>query len=829
VRIDHRLALPILATLAFACSSDGGEPPAVATVTVSPSTATIDVGATQQFTATARDADGDVISGLSFTWSTTTSAATVSTNGLATGASAGTTTIRASTGGVTGSAQLTVVVPGPASLTVEPDSADVAEGQAVQLMATARNAGGGVISASISWASANSTIASVDGSGLVMGVAQGTTQVTATAGTVADTATIVVVPPGNVTVTSITPSPMVEGGAATIRGEGFSPSAAQNNVTINGFAAPVTSASDTLLMIDVPVECFPDGNVTVAISTPIGSSGAVSHPMQPAKAPLSMGVGEFLLIQDPADFCLQFGAEILNEEYVFGVQLIEENPNQLVFPRVRGQIPAAGIGSRSTALPAARSSSFGSVPAIPVDDRMVRHRRAEADLRAKEREWMARMIAQGAPAVGARSTRTDVQSRIPSDLSVNDTIQLKVPNLDGDLCATFTEVDAVVRVIGTRGIWLQDIANPAGGLSSGQLSQLSDLYDDQVHDTNVAWFGDFTDLDGNGKVAILITHKVNDFGPLGFVSSTDLFPEFCASSNDGEIYYSRAPAGSYTAAALLVDSPTLLAHELTHVIQFGRRKAATDPFNPQTSWEAESQAAFAEEVNGFVDTGRSSGQNYGGSVAFSTGSFDAIWFLGNFSVLALYQGWDGNENTANVSIPGAPEECSWVLANFNDPGAGPCLAASDLRYLMWIFYRWISDNIAVSQAEAQAMNRALIDNNLTGFANFEDVTGESMADMLGAWAAMLYADDRAASLDPLVSLPTWDLPDVFQTVSDPSASLEPRQVSFNAFSSDVTVRGGSSAYYVISGLNRPATSVRARAQSGALLPGSSQMWIVRLQ
>ncbi|HSM35813.1 MAG TPA: hypothetical protein VK837_05380, partial [Longimicrobiales bacterium] len=583
------------------------------------------------------------------------------------------------------------------------------------------------------------------------------------------------------------------------------------------------------LMIDVPEECFPDGNVTVAVSTPIGSSGAVTHPMQPAKAPLSMGVGQFLLIQDPADFCLQFGAEILNEEYVFGVQLVEENASQLVFPRVRGQIPAAAIGSRSTALPAVNSSAFGSVPQLPGDDRMVRHRRAEANLRAKERQWMARMIAQGAPAVGARSTGAETQARIPSDLSVNDTIQVKVPNIDGDLCATFTEVDAVVRVIGTRGIWLEDIANAAGGLSSVQLAQLSDFYDDQVHDVNVAWFGDFTDLDGNGKVAILITHKVNDFAGnvIGFVSTTDLFPEFCASSNDGEIYYSSAPAGGYTASDLLTDSPTLLAHELTHVIQFGRRKAATNPFNPQTLWEAESQAAFAEGLNGFVDTGRAAGQNYGADVAFGDdGSFNAMWFEQNFTYVALYQGL--NPANTSVSIAGAPEQCSWLI-DFGDPGFGPCTESAALVYMMWIFYRWLSDNVASSQAEAQAIQRALIDNQLAGFANIEDVVGQSMEDLLGPWAAMLYADDRAASLDPQVSLPTWDLPDIWAPPVFPSARLEPRQVSFDAFSSDITVRGGSSAYYLISGLNRPATSVRARAQSGALLPGTSQMWIVRLQ
>jgi hypothetical protein len=84
----------------------------VASVTVTPSSATIPPGKTQQFTAAAKDSGGNVVTGVSFTWkSDTPSVATVDTNGLVTAVSAGTVHVTATASGVTGSATLTSGIP----------------------------------------------------------------------------------------------------------------------------------------------------------------------------------------------------------------------------------------------------------------------------------------------------------------------------------------------------------------------------------------------------------------------------------------------------------------------------------------------------------------------------------------------------------------------------------------------------------------------------------------------------------------------------------------------------------------------------------------------
>jgi hypothetical protein len=76
----------------------------VATISVSPSSPSIAVNVTQQFTATAKDSGGNTLSGITFTWaSSATGVATIDSSGLATGLSAGTTQITASASGVTSS------------------------------------------------------------------------------------------------------------------------------------------------------------------------------------------------------------------------------------------------------------------------------------------------------------------------------------------------------------------------------------------------------------------------------------------------------------------------------------------------------------------------------------------------------------------------------------------------------------------------------------------------------------------------------------------------------------------------------------------------------
>jgi hypothetical protein len=81
----------------------------VVSVSVTPSSASVAPGGTVQLAATARDANGNTVTGVTFTWSSTnTAVATVSSSGVVTGVSGGSAEVRATTSGETGSASVTV-------------------------------------------------------------------------------------------------------------------------------------------------------------------------------------------------------------------------------------------------------------------------------------------------------------------------------------------------------------------------------------------------------------------------------------------------------------------------------------------------------------------------------------------------------------------------------------------------------------------------------------------------------------------------------------------------------------------------------------------------
>ena len=101
----------VLLALGFmgACQSESTDVKGLATIAVSPDFATIQSGATQQFSAVAKDESGDPLEGVTFNWKSSDSdVAKVSSSGLATGMGGGTAEIRASASGIQGAGQLTV-------------------------------------------------------------------------------------------------------------------------------------------------------------------------------------------------------------------------------------------------------------------------------------------------------------------------------------------------------------------------------------------------------------------------------------------------------------------------------------------------------------------------------------------------------------------------------------------------------------------------------------------------------------------------------------------------------------------------------------------------
>jgi len=170
--------------LAFACGgNDLAPPPPVATVSVTPASATLAEDETQQLTATTISGRGVVLTGRAVTWaSSDPSTVTVTATGQITGVAAGTAVVSATSEGKSGSAAITVTfVPVLTSLSLMPVTSSVFVGRTTQITATAQDQkGANLAGATFTYQSSDQTTASVSNTGLVTGVAAGMSRVTVT-------------------------------------------------------------------------------------------------------------------------------------------------------------------------------------------------------------------------------------------------------------------------------------------------------------------------------------------------------------------------------------------------------------------------------------------------------------------------------------------------------------------------------------------------------------------------------------------------------------------------------------------------------------------------
>ena len=200
------LSAAILAATVWAsgCGEKATEPavptppaPRPTTVTVTPSTAQLAaLGATVQLAAEVRDQTGRVMVGVSVSWaSADTLVASVDPIGLVTAVSSGTTVVTAAAGDVTGQARVSVMQ-SAGSVVVTPPTVTIAVGDTLRLVAEAFDANAHPIEgAAFNWSTSDPSVARVDGTGLLLGVAEGAATIAAATGSVRGTADITVADP----------------------------------------------------------------------------------------------------------------------------------------------------------------------------------------------------------------------------------------------------------------------------------------------------------------------------------------------------------------------------------------------------------------------------------------------------------------------------------------------------------------------------------------------------------------------------------------------------------------------------------------------------------
>jgi len=181
----------------------------VTSMTVNPANPTVLLGLTQQFTANAGFSDGtnQDVTGVTQWQSSATKVASITTSGLATAKSIGTSTITGTFGGMSASSLLTVSAANLASIVIQPSDGTMAPGTRKQLVAMGTFNDGSTrdITFLVTWTSSIPSIASVGaGTGIASALSPGVVTVTANLASVMGSTSLTV---SNATIVSVLISP----------------------------------------------------------------------------------------------------------------------------------------------------------------------------------------------------------------------------------------------------------------------------------------------------------------------------------------------------------------------------------------------------------------------------------------------------------------------------------------------------------------------------------------------------------------------------------------------------------------------------------------------
>jgi len=813
-------------------------PPPVATVTVAPSSASIPVGGTQQLTATTLDASGATLTGRAITWaSSDTTKATVSGTGLVTAKAVGSASVTATSEGKSGSATVSVIAPAPvATVTVAPATATVAPGGTATLTATAKDAGGNVLSGRVfAWSSssANASLgASTSNVVTVTGVTAGSATVTATSEGKGGTSVITVVASVPV-VTSVAPATLVPGGAATITGTGFSATVGSNAVTIGGVTATITAASVTQLTATVP--CVSSGSVPVVVSTNGISGTAVNATLAVTTRTLTVGQSVALL-DAPSVQCNELA--VTSGRYLISIFSSSTVPSSNTAVTLRGAIPASASSLVNQPAPV-RAALRTRVAMTDAERQQVADARAHAAILEQNRQVYEQL--RNAPGLeearrAARARQNLKSTVIP--LTPGSAVTLKSRGLNGSCNSTTTATGRVVAVT-AHSIVIEDNASATAGQVDADLVAFGNLFESTMYPIE-ANFGDINafdvpgGLENPGRVVMFFTPSENQPATggglvMGHVNSCDLYPPTvsgAAGSNYTKIFYARTPV-TLTGAAGTTDSrawwnagmPAVLVHEAKHLTANAER-FARNANTLEESWLEEATAQIAVDIY---------------SRSLYTGS-----------------GWKTNTTYANsiycdarIGWPECPSgqramqsPFLYLLDYYKNNETKSILSTgtvdNDIYGSAWMFVRWLVDQYGGSTENT--LLRALVQEaNLTGVNNVTTKTGQTFATLLADWTLTMVADDYPGftpAAGAKYTFPSWNTRSIWSGFNTDFGAAYPvfplvvHPYAYGSFSTSVTLSGAAAAIFDLAGTQ---TTKQLLDLSSLGLSTTIRMSILRVQ
>lgn len=384
----------------------------------------------------------------------------------------------------------------------------------------------------------------------------------------------------------VSPTAAKTGDTITLTGANFSPVASQDVVLFSGVRGRVLAASQSMLAVEVP-RCLPARNVDVRVQLGAVPSGSLPLTITGGGEVTPLVVGQVVDVADDAGLtCLTLegatGRSYLALVYSARSVGSGTHPYELT-----------ALGSTASPMP------LRVAPLEPALPRGTEDPQAgwDAHLHDVEGELLrGRRLGAGGP----RGAAAVSQRALPA---VGEARTFHVLNSGG----TYEDVTAVAAHVGESVVIFVDGTAPAEGFQPSDLATLGDRFDEVIYPLVSTTFGPASDLDGNGRVAVLFTPRVNALTPRGssgliggFFNGNDLLPSNTG-SNGAEILYLLVPdpSGAFSdpvsRTMALSAVPAVVAHELQHMVHFNVRYLQLD-LGQEALWLNEGLAQTSEEL-----------------------------------------------------------------------------------------------------------------------------------------------------------------------------------------------------------------------------------------
>ena len=358
-------------------------------------------------------------------------------------------------------------------------------------------------------------------------------------------------------------------------------------------------------------------------------------------------------------------------------------------------------------------------------------------------------------------------------------------------CSTFKHITATAKAVDSTLVIYVDNTAPASGLSSFDLDTLGRTFDSRLYAIDTTAFGRESDVDGNGKVIVLMTPVVNKLVTkkqcndptggfvAGFFFGADIDPFYAGDSrfNHAEVFYSIvADPDSVLSCAHSVNEvkhliPVTFIHEFQHMISYNQHVLIKGT-DPEVLWLNEGLSHYAEELGG---------RSYlpGDTTAFT-----------RFVIGDLYNAYQYLDSTGNHYL--LPTEGIGSLAE---------------RGAAWLFVRYLVDQQRsdTSFASSAVVTRSLDITTFTGAGNVANVTGVPFERTVTNWALANYVSDLPGFTAPsALKYTSWRFRTTYASLhsQDPTDfpkafPLTPGLSAGSATNVSGTLRAGSGVYRLV--------------------------------